>query len=340
MTLDWLPEELHSVAYRLARADQAAFDIGNLTLQWSTNEPLELVQREVNDSQVDVVVTSIRPIPPIIPLLFSEAINHLRASLDNTVWYLVEKHVGQLPHNQAVNVEFPICHSADKFNQWRKKRKNNNLEILSGPSDLADRLETLQPFNDLTQLIPSISDGLAALTGEEPDLRHPLALLQGYSNDDKHRQLRLGVVKSNILTSPTPLWEQDRGLRSLDSGSVLGSFPKGPGIKLDASTTILVERPKTPGVWVVPVREIEALRSYVADIAIPTLLKGIALTGAIPPDLDPSDSGVDFKSRARQAQGCSAVDRLKVATDRTFIEAMGVPRKRLRTESTEGNTSG
>lgn len=340
MTLDWLPEELHSVAYRLARADQAAFDIGNLTLEWSKSEPLELVEREISDSKVDIVVVNVRPMPPIIPLLFSEAINHLRASLDNTVWHLVEKHVGQLSFHQALNVEFPICHSENNFGQWRRKRKKNNLEILSGPSDLSDRLEKLQPFNDVTQSIPSMSDRFGVLIGEEPDLRHPLALLQGYSNDDKHRQLRLGAVKSNILTSYTSLWEQDRGLRSLDSGSVLGSFPKGPSIELEAGTTILVERPGAPGTWVVPVREIEALRRYVADIAIPTLLKGIALTGVIPPDLDPSDSGFDFKPRVLQAQGRSAVDRLETATHKAFIDAMRAPRKRIRTDSTDENASG
>ena len=43
-TLDWLPEELYPAAFRIARADECAFELAKLAAQWSYDIPLNLVQ--------------------------------------------------------------------------------------------------------------------------------------------------------------------------------------------------------------------------------------------------------------------------------------------------------
>ena len=88
--LEWLPDQLCPVAFRVARADECAFEIAKLAGRWSFDEPLGLVQY-VWENRYSVRIESVRPIPPRISLLFSEAVSHLRAALDNVVWFMVEQ---------------------------------------------------------------------------------------------------------------------------------------------------------------------------------------------------------------------------------------------------------
>jgi hypothetical protein len=62
----WLPSALEPVAFRLARADAAAFEIGELALTWSgqANGALSLTERESEGGRVDVVVEGIRSPAP------------------------------------------------------------------------------------------------------------------------------------------------------------------------------------------------------------------------------------------------------------------------------------
>ena len=78
-----LPPDLVPVALRLARADEAVFEIADISSLWSMAGPLEMEQRRNGDRSTSVL-TGIRPVPPRLWLLFSEAINHLRAAIDNT----------------------------------------------------------------------------------------------------------------------------------------------------------------------------------------------------------------------------------------------------------------
>lgn len=76
----WLPEALDPVALRLARADAFAFQIGDLATKWSMDGPLGFEQLR-RDGLTQMVVKSLRPVPPEASLLFSEAVNHLRAAV-------------------------------------------------------------------------------------------------------------------------------------------------------------------------------------------------------------------------------------------------------------------
>lgn len=55
------------------------------------------------------LVQGIRPIPPRISLLFSEAFNNLRAALDNVIWQLVEAMQGPVTGSAAFHGNLPIC---------------------------------------------------------------------------------------------------------------------------------------------------------------------------------------------------------------------------------------
>ena len=119
---DWLPHELAYVALRLARADEPQEHLGWACLDWSMNA-LELKQIRRPDGLLDVLVDHVRPIPPIVELLFSEIVNHLRAAIDNVVYYMVENaRGGPLPDNAAHLIAMPIVPTAEDLKAWSGRR--------------------------------------------------------------------------------------------------------------------------------------------------------------------------------------------------------------------------
>lgn len=69
----WLPDALAPVAARLGRADELEYQLGMAAFNWSRGEPLRLKQIRNDDGvTADVVVTGLRPIPPVIAMQSSE----------------------------------------------------------------------------------------------------------------------------------------------------------------------------------------------------------------------------------------------------------------------------
>lgn len=189
--LSWLPDELVPVAFRLARADTVAGELGDVCLSWSRgdddNGPLELVQVARELGFLDLDVKSIRPVPPIAAMLFSEAINHLRSALDNVVYYLAEQANGHAFTSQEASlVQFFI-----RSDQAAYDKKVAELASKRGLSQLApghllgDRMRALQPFND-ARTVPAIPVGQRLTV---PEVLEVLAVLDG----------RPGVALSALL---------------------------------------------------------------------------------------------------------------------------------------------
>lgn len=191
----WLPVAIEHVAFRLARADECAFKIGDIATKWSAEGPLEFVQVREGD-QVQMFLKSLRAVPPEVSLLFSEAVNHLRASIDNVIWHLIEREHGDLHGHAATLVNMPILESQEKLDNWTRKRLREKITAFGADTELGQRLRRLQPFVDLQSRVPSMGEGLAAITGQEIESAHPLRLLQAYSNADKHRSISSCVAEN------------------------------------------------------------------------------------------------------------------------------------------------
>jgi len=165
---------------RLARADQLAELFGKVALAWSRGPDDEgpLTHRQVERTQglLDFEVTDIRPVPPIASMYFSEAINHLRAALDNVLFGLVEAdHSTALTESQARAVALPIYEDQQKFDDKIAQLVKRGLNSFDPNATLGGRVSSLQPFNDTTSTVPAISRALAMLTGQAVDLgeEHP-----------------------------------------------------------------------------------------------------------------------------------------------------------------------
>ena len=319
--LGWLPQELEPVALRLARVDECVFMIGDLVSKWSLEGPLEM-QQVRRGNAVDIVLRGIRPIPPLVSLLFSEAINHLRAAIDNTVWYLVEREHGPVKGSAALLVAMPIVTKEQALDDWVKKREKAGLSALGPNAVLGERVRSLQPFADSATSIPSTKPLLALLLGEVVEDAHPLRLLQGYSNADKHRSIRVAVARTTSSRHDEPFLAQDRSFKELRVGDLLARTTWGKLVMFDSSTAAVVERPEPFVALVSPVKELSHLHRYVSRVAIPVLVTGLELPHSLPPRVDLSDNGRSARERLCAGSWDDAEARLAPANAERFAEAM------------------
>jgi len=330
---DWLPPGLELVALRLARADQLTFDLARLSFEWSKGPddlgPLDLELIWVAPDKLDVVIRDIRRIPPLVTMLFSESVNHLRAAIDNTVFHLVsDARTTPLTDAQERRIAMPIYDDPARFDNWvAENRRKGVIELPDG--DLIERISSLQPFADETA-VSSVSDASAAMQSVTPDRVHPLLLLQGYSNEDKHRSVRLAGAQTTFQREDRPFWESDRSMRPVHVGDVLGTVDHEVLAISGTQPAVMVERPGG-GVWVPPGRELDQLTQYVSATVIPMLVLGTTLAKALPVDIDLSDNGQTARERIEAGKWVTAQDRQARVSLSATLEAMSKPPRLLPT---------
>lgn len=293
---------------RLARADELQYELAMLCLEWS-RRALDFDQVRTDDGLLSLVVSAIRPIPPAIPMLISEAVNHLRAAIDNVVFYLVEQARGSaLPPGQAVKVKMPIVQSASDLADWTN-RTSRQVPELGSNTDLHSRIESLQPYRS-PAVVTSLPIELATVMGVS-DLNgvHPLLLLQGYSNEDKHRIIRPALWRAVVTRDDRPFTAQNLQWREVQVGDVVSSgVQEGNPVEVESRTAVFVQRPDGQ-VWVGPGSELSQIHDFVADILIPTLVTGAPATPALPRQIDLSDTGETDEHRIGTGLGGSAHSR-------------------------------
>ncbi|MFD7026123.1 hypothetical protein [Promicromonospora sukumoe] len=306
---DWLPEALAPVAARLARVDDCYAEIAELSGRWST-EALQLKQLHRSDDQVRTVIDKVRPIPPAIAVLFSDAINHLRATLDNVVWHLVTSQSGEIADRAALSVALPIHDDVERFENWASRVRRQVPELAQETSTTYQRVRALQPFVDSAR-IPSIPPALAALVGVEVEEVHPLLLLQAYSNLDKHRAIALMVGRMMITPLGVSYPAQDRFFREMGPGSTVGPDGKwGTPVPIESNAAVMVERPAPWAAAVSPAAEVMRLRDWVCHEALPYLVTGSReATPPVPVTIELGDDGRTLRERISVPSRASGFER-------------------------------
>ena len=306
---EWLPGALKPVAARLARVDDCYAEIADLSGQWSINA-LELKQLRRSDDRVRTVVDTVRPIPPAISVLFSEAINHLRATLDNVVWHLVTSRSGPIDDRAALSVALPIHGEAARFATWASKVRRQVPELGQEGSTTYQRVKALQPFIDSAR-VPSEDATLAALMGVELEEVHPLLLLQAYSNLDKHRAIALMVGRMMVTPLGFPFPAQDRFFREMGPGSAVGPDGVwGTPVPIESNAAVMVERPAPWAAAVSPATEVMRLRDWVRHDALPYLVTGTReATPPVPVTVELSDDGRTMRERISAPNRTSGFER-------------------------------
>lgn len=325
---DWLPTGLSPVVARLARADDCIAEMADLSGAWSL-DAVELTQLRRRDGRFRTVVSAVRPIPPVVSLLFSEGINHLRAVLDNVVWHLVcEQTATPLDDRVARDVAMPIYDDVDKFADWTKRVGRRVPELGKEDSDTYQRVRALQPFVDKAR-IASMSPTLAVLTDVEPEMVHPLLLLQAYSNLDKHRAISVMVGRMMTTASGIPFMEQDRSFREMGVGAVVspdGTW--GTPVPVESHAAVMVERPAPWSAAVSPATEMRHLRDWVREQALPWLVTGaVDVASPVPVTIPLDDDGRTLHERIAKPDRESGLERITAVNAQRFTQAMLRPPK-------------
>lgn len=313
---NWLPEGLHPVAMRLARADAAAEQLTHAALAWSRGSgdvgAISLRQVERTPGTYDVEISSIRPVPPLVAMLFSEIVHHLRSAVDNAVFYVAEQEHGQaFTSEQARMVSMLIYDQCEKFDSAVKRITAGKASIPAfGPDrTLGKRIASLQPFNDKA-VLSSLSPLLAHMMDVAVDDVHPLALLRDYSNEDKHRAIRVGAATAMVQPLNAGWWEGlSRGMRHVEVGMVLQQVTKGVFTGIEVSAALQVQRPN--GVWVPYGPEIDGMARHVADTVIPTIVTGAARPDSIPAQIELGDNGRTLAERLQMGGMARAHERAR-----------------------------
>lgn len=303
----WVSDELLPVAMRLARVDELAFEIAQASIAWAQLSPLS-IDDPLREGKYHAVVESIRPVPPMIAMRFSEAINHLRAAIDNALLVKVESvRTDSLTENQAKNIALPIHTEPEKLARWTKKiTKEGPIELVEGA--LAQSILQLQPLNDAVAGAPIFSPIVALGLGTDQKNENPLHLLQTYSNADKHRQLQLAAVGHFVQPGTGPLLLHTD--KALEVGQTLYETSGRNPELIEISPYIAVKR-GTTGRWAAVGKELHGLQSYVSKVAIPMIMTGLQHSEGLPPQIDLGDNGQGLRERLNQGTQTFAFERGK-----------------------------
>ncbi len=148
------------------------------------------------------------PVPEILPLALSDAINNLRCALDYLVFELARKDSGAIQKGTQFPIETFKLHTSPNGNKIGFDTVTDRY--LRGVNQgHQDAIELLQPYNGVKWT----------------------ALLRDLSNSDKHREL-IPVTSEDFLS----IWTRPKG-----DGTPL---PTGQHIKVDPHQTIKVETPQ------------------------------------------------------------------------------------------------
>lgn len=126
---------------------------------------------------------------------------------------------------------------------------------------------------------------------------HPLTLLQGYSNADKHRAIRL--TSGRTIPFRRSPGKYDITMHQVDAGFVIAEGLPTSSREVDATSAVHVQRPDG-SVWVPPGAELAQIHNFVSDIAIPTLISGGPASPDIPRKVILDDTGVSITEGSRQ----------------------------------------
>lgn len=298
----------------------------DLSGKWSFEGPLELKQLRRADNRYRTVISAVRPIPPAISLLFSEAIHHLRAVLDNTVWHLVTEEAGALDERAARCVAMPIFEEAGKFAAWAARVKPQVPALGDETGTIYERVRALQPFVDEGR-VSSMSPMLEALMSVEAERAHPLSLLQGYSNLDKHRAIATTVGRMTVTIEGLPFFAQDRSFRQMQVGDAVspdGTW--GTPVPMESQAAVMVERPAPWTAAVSPATETQALRDWVRHEALPRLVTGSSeVSTALPVTIELGDDGRTQRERITDPHRPSAFARMSAVNAERLAQAEARP---------------
>lgn len=302
MDLSWLGERHVNAAYAVVHLDDLIEQIGETLNTWADHpdRPLRL-REEHHGTYKALVVDAAAAVPPKVPLLVADAFNQMRSLLEHVVFAEVCAAVGrELTEREERSLEIPNCTTLSKLEGWvTESRARDGLKVLAPGSELFERLERIQLFED-----------------EGDRSQHHLTRLIEYTNLAKHRRPVIANVMVPVVLSddqPLPRSLEDLELRSdgpVQPGDVLKKADPERLTIVDSFPTIGMLR-QSIGEWTILMNELNELFDWVRLYAIPTLVGADPFAvDALPATFDITDAVSGGLAAASAGSMVSAGERL------------------------------
>ncbi len=203
-----VPELAHFRA-RLDRAEELYETLGTAWGEYLEQRPHRLVTKLHSGGRGELLMERVVPMPPELGLTLGEFLYQLRAALDNCLYAVAVIVAGTSPPPGAGALQWPICHTAEAFNQQRYRLKHLR-------ADLIGALETIQPYQ------------------AELPAWNSLQLLNDLARVDRHRTLHLVTlvpVDSELIVDFDVIEDVElcAGEDLHDGGTILTFVFKGNG---------------------------------------------------------------------------------------------------------------
>ncbi len=275
--------------------------VGDLLFEYQASNGDVVHLREVVDGALrHLVVDSIAPIPPKVPLLAADAFNDLRAAIEHAIFIEAEMAAGgALDESAARLVEMPAARTFDSFSEWNRKQARKGPTALHDGAELNRRIYGLQPLH-------RYSDPAA----------HPLARLVAYTNHSKHRTPAVTAVQIPVVNREDvpPRHLRDipkRPQRPILPGQVVFTAPGDRVVPVAIFPTVGINVPGTDR-WPVLMNELGEIATWVRTQAIPRLIMGTdPPSPAIPAWHDISRGQLDAAAAVASGTLVSAYERNK-----------------------------
>jgi|GEM_PF-4075598 len=299
-----LPAHLASLALRLGRVDELVADIAHACFAFVRSNPVEMRERRRGDT-AELFVHAVDPVPPIIGLAFSDAVNQMRSTLDNALVLLLEQERREPLTGRAERAAKFLIHEKEAEYYNTLKPMLRHLPELAPDQPLGLRMFEMQPFRPLERIRQMrVRSGNGDTHGG-----HHLRVLQAYSNADKHRRPHIFTVGNAALASTMGAASfHTAPLAELVEGQVISSTRDKKIDVIEFWPFVGVRRPDV-GELVPPGAELDELHRYLGQVALPRLA-GLPQGSFFPPQVDLRSLGRTEQERVATASPSYAHARL------------------------------
>ncbi|RZU63995.1 hypothetical protein EV379_0284 [Microterricola gilva] len=289
----WLPEHQEHAFFTSAHIDGIISNLSATLERYQRDEPVQLTRR-FTESEEQVVLAGIRPLPQAAARLFADALNQARNSIEHALFAEVQHRVNRpLTLDESRALEIPAFDKPERFAQWARNKHRLSLEMFAPGDDVYERVLRLQPFQR-----------------QDPH-HHPLRLLTEHTNFAKHREPTVALTRVARFDLDSKISSRALGERDVvEVGEVLAAVPIGTRELLSVWPEVAVQRPHT-GAWQTLMREAGEIADWVRRQALPILIAGETDLPPIPPALDISVVYDSTDAAWRSARETSAAKRMQ-----------------------------
>jgi hypothetical protein len=160
---------------RIARAEVHRKTLADVWNQYLEEDPYIPHIRVNDDGSGSISVRAGWNLPTDLSLVLGEFLYQLRAALDGAIYDAVVIASGKNPPPNHQDLQFPICSTADQFNNARKAM------IAALSEKCKTQIELFQPYN-----MPDITPELMVF-----NFNRSLSILNDWARKDRHRRLHM-----------------------------------------------------------------------------------------------------------------------------------------------------